>query len=408
MRSELLSKRPAGHRADAHAALVLHRCARALLGELPALTDRLIARLLEEQPAYRSVADADPQGLEREVRKSLEHSIASLLPSREGRQPARAHTRSLSVARAREGFPLDALLHAFRLGGVLVWERLLETVVHRDANDVRMLVHLAADFWNFVDAHCMIVADVYRQVEREESWRAERRLRRLVGELLDGSTSLAALPRTAADLGLPEHGAYAVVAVAGRERGRARPATEPGGMRLLWHAAEKDFALVLLGDEPPSALGDALRGTDGVPRGVRVGVSPVVDGLSAAGRARELAETALRMCPPGEVTLLDEQLPAALLLSDPELGAALDGRVLGPLLRLEPAEREVLYRTLAAWLASDGSAQQAASRLYCHRNTVLNRLRRYEQLTGRSLSRLQDVVELSLALTAHRLLPPRA
>ncbi|NEE43896.1 PucR family transcriptional regulator, partial [Streptomyces sp. SID8455] len=43
---------------------------------------------------------------------------------------------------------------------------------------------------------------------------------------------------------------------------------------------------------------------------------------------------------------------------------------------------------------------------YCHRNTVLNRLRRFEQLTGRCLTRPRDAVEVSLALAARRLLAP--
>ncbi|MFD8590699.1 helix-turn-helix domain-containing protein [Streptomyces sp. NPDC059637] len=63
----------------------------------------------------------------------------------------------------------------------------------------------------------------------------------------------------------------------------------------------------------------------------------------------------------------------------------------------------MILSTLEAWLAADGSALRAGSRLFCHRNTVLNRLRRYEQLTGRSLGRPQDLVELVLALEAHRL-----
>ncbi|MFE2140143.1 PucR family transcriptional regulator, partial [Streptomyces sp. NPDC059466] len=87
-------------------------------------------------------------------------------------------------------------------------------------------------------------------------------------------------------------------------------------------------------------------------------------------------------------------------------GAARAERVLGPLLRLDPSDRDIMLETLTAWLACDGSAQRAARRLYCHRNTVLNRLRRCEQLTGRSLSRPSDVVELSLALAAHCLLDP--
>lgn len=396
--------RRAGLDRDAHAALVLRRCVRVLLDELPDLAEALIARLRKRQPAYRAAAEEDHAALSREVRESLAHSVGSLLPSREARAAARAYTRGLGVFRARAGFPLDAVLQAFRLGGALVWERLLETVARRDAHDIPLLVQLAAGFWHFVDRHCVIVAEAYRHVERDEAWRAVPRLRRAVAELLDGSLSVAALPRAAETLGLPEHGGYAVVAVSGRDRARVRPVPAEGTVRLFWHPAERDLALVFLGEGTPRDLVRLLRGHGGVPRGARVGVSPAVSGLSAVGRARGLAETALRLSPAGRVTLLDEQLPAALLASDPDLGAALDGRVLGPLLRLEPAERDVLFRTLAAWLASDGSAQQAAARLYCHRNTVLNRLRRYEQLTGRSLSRLQDVVELSLALTARRLL----
>ncbi|NEB79251.1 PucR family transcriptional regulator, partial [Streptomyces sp. SID14478] len=101
--------------------------------------------------------------------------------------------------------------------------------------------------------------------------------------------------------------------------------------------------------------------------------------------------------------LLDEELPAALVAAAPVLGALLAERVLGPLLALPPTDRELLLDTLEAWLDRDGSAQRAAARLYCHRNTVLNRLRRCEQLTGRSLARPADLVELGLALSAYRL-----
>ncbi len=91
-------------------------------------------------------------------------------------------------------------------------------------------------------------------------------------------------------------------------------------------------------------------------------------------------------------------------MSSPALAEALADRVLGPLDRLDPADRDVIVETLTAWLDADGSAQRAGARLYCHRNTVLNRLRRFEQLTGRCLTRPRDAVEISLALTARRLL----
>jgi DNA-binding PucR family transcriptional regulator len=63
----------------------------------------------------------------------------------------------------------------------------------------------------------------------------------------------------------------------------------------------------------------------------------------------------------------------------------------------------MLLDTLEAWLDAGGSAQGAATSLYCHRNTVLNRLRRLERLTQRSLAVPQDLVDLTLALEEYRM-----
>jgi DNA-binding PucR family transcriptional regulator len=136
----------------------------------------------------------------------------------------------------------------------------------------------------------------------------------------------------------------------------------------------------------------------------RVGVGPVVGELAGLGAARRAADTALRTCTgDGDIALLHERLPAALVVSLPDFGAALVARALGPVLELDHQDRESMLTTLAVWLDCAGSAQRAGARLYCHRNTVLNRLRRYEQLSGRSLNHPRDLVELSLAMDAHRL-----
>jgi sugar diacid utilization regulator len=135
------------------------------------------------------------------------------------------------------------------------------------------------------------------------------------------------------------------------------------------------------------------------------GISPVVPGLAELGRARRLAELALRTCPPDAtaVVRLDQRMPTALVVSQPELADRLVSDVFGTLLELEPADRAVLLETLDVWLTCEGSAGRAAGRLYCHRNTVFNRLRRLEQLTSRSLARPRDLIEMTLALDAYRL-----
>jgi hypothetical protein len=452
---------------DAEALSVLHRAARALMAGLPELTERLMVLLREREPAYRAAMEADADSVRDEVRRSLRLNVGSLIRPGELREAAHRCSWAIGRARAERGLPLDALLRAFRLGGGMIWQELVDETTRRHPSDARLLVHVAADVWNFVDDHCAVVTDAYRQTERELMWRRENRLRLMTAALLDGTARIADLPATAAALGLPEQGRYAVVLArlpVGRASVDAGGQVRLSGLRVLWYRdRDQDgggsYGIVLLGDHPCDAdhpcdgdepghghesglldVGPEPRpgsAADGGPGGgagrggerprthgldvdageiarrltappmARVGVSPVVDGLAAIGDARRLADTALRTCPrSGGTVVLEEHLPAALVVSAPVLGAALSERVLGPLLRLDLSDRDVMLDTLTAWLACDGSAQRAAGRLYCHRNTVLNRLRRCEQLTGRSLTRPADVVELSLALAAHALLDP--
>ncbi|WP_204163031.1 PucR family transcriptional regulator [Streptomyces sp. CS131] len=420
--------------ADRESVEVLHRAARVLVASLPALTDRLVEALYAQEPAYRAAIDSDRVGVWQEVHHSLRHNVGSLIQPREFREPAHRTSRWIGEVRAEQGVPLDAVLHAFRMGGAMVWQDLVDETARRDPDDIRLLVHVAADVWNFVDEHCGVVADAYRQAERRQSWRRENRQRLMVAALLDGTARIADLAEAAEMLGLPEHGRYAVLAVAGgigaggagpgagarsaaasragaaqhRPGAAARPpvvlpAGAPGAT-VLWHPGpDAEFAILPLAGSSGelSALAAALD----VPAGTRAGIGSAVEGLAALGDARRLAETALRTCPAsGGTVLLDEHLPDALVVSSPALAGALADRVLGPLDRLDPADRDVIVETLTAWLDADGSAQRAGARLYCHRNTVLNRLRRFEQLTGRCLTRPRDAVEVSLALAARRLL----
>ncbi|MET7983460.1 MULTISPECIES: helix-turn-helix domain-containing protein [unclassified Streptomyces] len=446
---------------DAEALPVLHRAARALMAGLPELSERLVDLLVAREPAYRAAMEADAESVRDEVRRSLKLNVGSLIRPGELREAAHRCSWAIGRARAERGFPLDALLRAFRLGGGMIWQELVDETTRSHPSDARLLVHVAADVWNFVDDHCAVAADAYRQTERELMWRRENRLRLMTAALLDGTARIADLPATAAALGLPEQGRYAVLLVrlpAGRAFTDVRGQVCLPGLRILWYRdRDRDgggcYGIVLLGGRSPDgerpgrghdggpfeagpgpvpasaaeAAPDVAGGPSGkrpgtrgpvmdageiarrltAPQVARVGVSPVVEGLAAIGDARRLADTALRACPrSGGTVVLEEHLPAALVVSAPVLGAALSERVLGPLLRLDPSERDVMLDTLRVWLDCDGSAQRAAGRLYCHRNTVLNRLRRCEQLTGRALTRPADVVELFLALEAHSLLDP--
>ncbi|MGW0978853.1 PucR family transcriptional regulator [Streptomyces griseus] len=264
----------------------------------------------------------------------------------------------------------------------------------------------------------------------------------LLGPLLAGGARPDLVERVARGLGLPERGRYAVVVLgAPVPEGAVVEGPDVDGARWWWGGAEgspggaegssggaegspggaegspggaegspggtegrgeaREVAVVLLGSAGPARAVARLRELGAGPGGV----SPVVGSLAEVGAAHRLAGTALLTCEPGsrEIVRLDERLPAALLVSRPELSTRLLAEVFGPLLTLVPAERSLLVETLEAWLECGGSVGRAAARLGCHRNTVFNRLRRLERLTARSLSRPRELVDLVLALDVLRL-----
>ncbi|MCX5400880.1 helix-turn-helix domain-containing protein [Streptomyces sp. NBC_00102] len=229
--------------------------------------------------------------------------------------------------------------------------------------------------------------------------------RTLLGALLAGPVTPELSGRASAALDLPERGRYAVVALPAGGCG-GDWCTGPGADRFLRHPGpERDFAVAALGDVEPTLVARRLNEMNAG----RGGVGPAVGSLAELSTGRRLAEVALLACPPDGTTVvaLEQCLPAALLAVQPELADHLVMGVLGTLLTLPRTERDLLVGTLDTWLECGGSAGRAAAALYCHRNTVLNRLRRLERLTARSLSRPRELVELTLALDALRLTPSR-
>jgi PucR C-terminal helix-turn-helix domain len=242
------------------------------------------------------------------------------------------------------------------------------------------------------------------------SWRTGRTalaIERLLDAVLDGKADPHVADLAARAWSLPEKGRYAVVVrqavscVAPVERPKLPLMVN--GIRVLWRSRpDCQIGIVVLGDTEVPAFAEALPVTPGW----RAGVSLPVNGLAGLFRGRQLAELAARTITAAHgVACVQHRMTAALLTSRPDLAGELSGHVLAPLLELDQAYREVLLDTFTAWLAANGSMRRAAQPLYCHRNTVLNRLRRLEQLTSRSLSTPKDLVELTLAVEALRLSP---
>jgi len=130
---------------------------------------------------------------------------------------------------------------------------------------------------------------------------------------------------------------------------------------------------------------------------------PSLDQTPAALRQARLAYTTAT--PASHELIRYGQVPIAVLLaSAPDAAAIVAQTVLGPVLALPAVECDVLLGTLRTWFAEHGATSAAAAKLHVHRNTVRYRLRRLEDLTGRSLAQPTGIAELHLALEATRIL----
>ncbi len=93
-----------------------------------------------------------------------------------------------------------------------------------------------------------------------------------------------------------------------------------------------------------------------------------------------------------------------LSLSDREKLLAFCDRTLGPLLDYDMRQHADLIKTLEAFFASHGNLSQTAEMLIVHRNTLLYRMNRINEIAQIDLNRPEIRLALHLALTVRRLL----
>src|SRR5215475_11775690 len=84
---------------------------------------------------------------------------------------------------------------------------------------------------------------------------------------------------------------------------------------------------------------------------------------------------------------------------------ALVGQVLGPVLDYDAAHSADLVSSVRIWLEHDRQTERAAAALHIHPNTLLYRVRRFEQISGRSLASTESLVEIWLALRTTAAVP---
>ncbi|WP_255622398.1 CdaR family transcriptional regulator [Pseudonocardia sp. DSM 110487] len=376
----------------------LSTIATAWLPDVDLLTDRLVTAVFTDHPAWTDYRSVPPEDLRDGCRRYLMRVLELLADGRPWSTEDDPVAGPIGRQRAEQGVPLEVMLRTFRLGGRVVWEALLERTNGVAPAD---LGAAATAMWTVVDGLSSALSTSYRSAEAEQLRRDDQRRHALLEEVVAGGTTGQ---RVADQLDLPLAGHYLVVVADLDQDGTAalpgpQTALSALGVRSVWHVRTDTLVgLVPLESHDPAFVLARLRS---LARG-RVASAPTAAGLAGVAPAHRLAVLALGTLPRGSAALvrIEDRYPEAMLLRSPELRQRLADAWLGPVLRLPQREREVLLETLTAWLEADRSAGVAAERLYCHRNTVLNRLQRVTALVGRELTGRRAYVELSLALSA--------
>ncbi|GAB3682275.1 PucR family transcriptional regulator [Saccharopolyspora tripterygii] len=382
---------------------VTHALARAGLDDVPALTERLMSAIFTDNPEWTDYRPVPKEDLWEGCRQYLERILQILSGEVDISDRDDDVAAAIGRRRAEQGVPLEVMLRTFRLGGRVVWEALVDQA-HRDGADPDSVLGVATSIWRVIDGLSSTLSTFYRNTELERLRRDDQRRHALVEDLLAGrARDVAFAQRTAKELDLPTGGAYLVVVAEMTDdagfalRGHSE-ALAALHFRSVWQVrADSLVGLIALEQHPAELALDALRPL----ARARVAVSPKVQGLSEVGLAHQLALTTLGTSAPGaaELVTLEERFPEALLVQSPDLAQRLLETQLGPVLALPVKERDMLLDTLRAWLEENCSTANAAVRLHCHRNTVLNRLHRITTLIGQPLHGRTAYVSLSLALS---------
>lgn len=163
----------------------------------------------------------------------------------------------------------------------------------------------------------------------------------------------------------------------------------------------RDGILYMLLPDNEEVLRILRQATQGAP----VGLSQQTRTLARIPEALVEARWALEQARRGEVVRYDERaLGVGGWPINIDMAREFVESVLGPLLRYDARQGGQLVPTLAAFLELDGAWSETARFLGIHRQTLVYRLRKVEELTGLRVNRVSDLATLWLALRTAQML----
>jgi DNA-binding PucR family transcriptional regulator len=382
---------------------LIRQCAQIVVTARPEWLEELDQAVLAASPAIA----ADPElaaAVSRSNRANLFFWGAANVRDPGAPVPPNTGPEPLNIARelVRRGvnaFPLDA----YRVGQGVAWRRLMEIAFELTSDPAElheMLDVCSRSISAFVDATLIGIAEQIES-ERDELTRGSQAERReTVALLLDG----APIPRRRAEarLGYPLTGSHTAAVIwterpdadlarldhAAEAFGVTRPLSVLASVatRWVWTHGSVDTA----------ALCESIRADPDI----RIAIGPAGDGVDGFRRSHFGALTTQQMMArlhsPQQIATFTEIELVALITTDADRAAAFVSRVLGD---LETAGTE-LQDTVRTFVDQQCNASRAAATLYTHRNTLLRRLARADELLPRPLA--ECPVDVAVALDVVR------
>ncbi|GAA0976505.1 helix-turn-helix domain-containing protein [Nocardioides aquaticus] len=341
------------------------------------------------------------------TRAHIRRGLGVLSGDRSQLGSARETWRETGRRRARQGVPLELVINAYITGARKLWEALVERSRTDlvDVIDADMLIRAGKAVWTNLDVQNGVLIEAYHR----ESARLQRqdlhRQQAVIDGLLEGRGADPDFAREAHQaLGVGPDDPVACVVVLSDDSpadalAPAEDRLDRAGVHAFWHLRGGVYLGLLAGPLPTEEDLVEIFAAAGAGR---VGLGRCAGGVAGFATAFQLATRAAETLPRQArgVVPVSGALPEVLLAGSPQMVPLLLAEALGPLLAQPDPQGRTLLDTLAALLRHDGSPTHAAEELYCHRNTVIYRLRQIEDLTGRTLADPRDKLLLTLAMIA--------
>lgn len=300
----------------------------------------------------------------------------------------------LGRRRARQGLPFSSLSRAVRLNFSVLWRHIMTRTSPAD----ELFLSYSAEFWRTLDLYAEEVQLAYLdEANARTRDRANHRAELFALLMASGGADPDAVRRLAATLQVAATQPFRVLLPRPGRDGellRLGQTLQRQGIRAVAQSLEST-SIVLLPVEPS---GRELPGRSEIAM-VDCVVSPIAYGIAQLPSAIEVGLALVDARPVDAVGVyaLRDGWPRMMVSGMGRVGELFADEVLHPVLALAEPERSTLIDTARRYLAT-GSVVESARELFCHRNTIVNRLARMRDLTGFDLTVPRDAAGFILAL----------